>query len=108
MVSFIWDQINFRWQQYKRKPEEKSLIPITWEKFKAFLHKALEDSRVFANSYQAKIKRDSQYQFEEVLDWTIYLKYLQAILKKFDLATTPNKKILIWYFREELSLFIRA
>ena len=50
-TSFFWDQINFRWQQYKRKLEGENLVPIYWDKFKAFFHKALDDFQAFVDSY---------------------------------------------------------
>lgn len=43
MASFYWDQINFCWQQCKRKLEGENSVPITWDKFKAFFRKALKD-----------------------------------------------------------------
>ena len=43
-ASFLWDCINFRWQQYKRKHEAESIVPITWEEFKTFLCQSLGDS----------------------------------------------------------------
>ncbi len=36
-ASFLRDRINFYWQQHKRKVEAESLIPISWDEFKAFL-----------------------------------------------------------------------
>ncbi len=107
-ASFLWDQINFRWQQYKRKLEAESLVPISWDEFKAFFRKALGDSRAFVDSYWTKIRRDSQYQQKEVLDWAAYLEHLQAVLKEFDPSGAPNKTTLIRYFREGLRLSIRA
>ncbi len=107
-ASFLWDRINFRWQQHKRKLEAESSIPISWDKFKTFLRKALGDSRAFVDSYWTKIRRDSQYQQEVVLDWAAHLEHLQAMLKKFDPIGAPNKTILICYFRERLRPSIRA
>ncbi len=78
------------------------MVPISWDKFKAFLRKALEDSWAFINSYWTKIRRDSQYQQEEVLDWAAHLEHLQVVLKEFDLTSAPNKTTLIRYFREGL------
>ncbi len=94
-ASFLWDRINFRWQQYKRKLEAESSVSISWDKFKAFLRKALGDSRAFVDSYWTKIRRDSQYQQEEVLDWAAHLEHLQAVLKEFDPSGAPNKTTLI-------------
>ncbi len=50
-VSSLRDQINFHWQQYKRKLKAESSVPISWDEFKAFFQKALGDSRVFVDSY---------------------------------------------------------
>ena len=36
-ASFLRNRINFRWQQYKRKHEAESTVPIIWEEFKTFL-----------------------------------------------------------------------
>ena len=107
-ASFLRDRINFRWQQYKRKYEVESTVPITWEEFKTFLCQSLGDFRAFVNSYWAKIKKDSQYQQENVLDWAIYLEYLQAVLQEFDSVAAPNKDTMIRYFREGLRPSIRA
>ncbi len=60
------------------------------------------------DSYWTKIRRDSQYQQEEVLDWAAHLEHLQAVLKEFDPTGTSNKTILIHYFREGLHPSIRA
>ncbi len=61
-ASFLRDRINFHWQQHKRKLEAKSSVPISWDELKAFLQKALEDSRAIVDSYWTKIRRDSRYQ----------------------------------------------
>ncbi len=106
VAFFLQDRINFRWQQHKRKLEAKSLVPISWDEFKAFLQKALGDFRTFVDSYWMKIRRNSQYQQEEVLDWTAHLKHLQAVLKEFDPSGAPNKTTLIRYFREGFRLSI--
>ena len=66
------------------------------------------DSQVFVDAYWGKIKKDSQYQLEEVLDWAAHLEHLQAVLQEFHLATTPNKEIMIRYFREGLKPSVRA
>ncbi len=60
------------------------------------------------DSYWTKIRRDSQYQQEEVLDWVMHLEHLQAVLKEFDPTGAPNETILIRYFREGLRPSIRA
>ena len=48
---FLWNQINFYWQQHKKKLERENSVSITWNKFKAFFQTALEDSQPFVNSY---------------------------------------------------------
>ena len=107
-TSFLRDRINFRWQQYKWKHEAESTVPITWKEFKTFLHQSLGDSQAFVNSYWTKIKKDSKYQQEDVLDWAAYLEHLQAVLREFDSVAAPNKDTMIRYFREGLRPSIRA
>ena len=58
--------------------------------------------------YYGKIKRDSQYQLEEVLDWAAYPKDMQAVFREFDPAAIPNKEIMIRYFLEGLKPSVRA
>ncbi len=60
------------------------------------------------DSYWTKIRRNSQYQQEKVLDWAAHLEHLQAVLKEFDPSGAPNETTLIRYFRERLRLSIRA
>ncbi len=60
------------------------------------------------DSYWTKIRRNSHYQQEEVLDWAIYLEHLQAVLKEFNPTGISNKTTLIRYFREGLYLSIQA
>ncbi len=50
------------------------------------------------DSYWTKIRRDSQYQQDEVLDWAAYLEHLRAVLKEFDPTSASNKTTLIRYF----------
>ncbi len=73
-----------------------------------FFRKALEDSRAFVDSYWSKIRRDSQYQQEEVQDWAAHLEHLQAILKEFDPIGASNKTTLICYFWKWLHPSIQA
>ena len=67
-ASFLRDRISFRWQQYKRRHDTETSVPVTWDEFKAFLRRSLGDSQAFVDTYWGKIKRDSQYQLEEVLN----------------------------------------
>lgn len=80
------------------------MVPISQNEFKAFFHKTLGDFRVFLDSYWVKIKYDSQYQLEKMLDWTVYLKQLQAILKECNVTTAPNKNSFIRYFQKRAQL----
>ena len=61
--------------QFKRCRSEK-VDPITWAEFKAFLQKNLGESKSFVNSIWKKLKKDSQYQLEEVYVWASHLKHL--------------------------------
>ncbi len=60
------------------------------------------------DSYWTKIKQDSQYQQEEVLDWAVLLEHLQTVFKEFDPTNAPNEITLIRYFRKKRRPFIRA
>ena len=73
-ASFLRGSVVQRWLQHKRQHD--GAAPMTWAEFKAFLRKNLGDSRVFVDGIWSKLKRDSQYQLEEVQDWTAHLKYL--------------------------------
>ena len=73
-----------------------------------FLCQSLGDSRAFVDTYWGKIKRDSIYQLEEVLNWTAHLEHLQVVFQEFDPAATPNNEIIIRYFREGLKPSIQT
>ena len=81
---------------------------MTWAKFKTFLRKNLGDSWAFVDSIWSKLKRDSQYQLEEVQDWAAHLEYFQSILLEFDDAGAPKEFYLIRFFREGLRPSIRV
>ena len=106
--AFLHDRINFRWQQYKRKHEAKSTVLITLEEFKNFFCWSLRNSQAFVNSYWVKIKIDSYYQQENVLDWATHLEHLQAVLREFDAVAALNEDIIIRYFWESLWPFIQV
>ena len=42
------------------------------------------------------------------MDWVIYQKYLQSLLKEFDLFVISNERIMIWYFCNELKPSIQT
>lgn len=62
----------------------------------------------FINSFWQKIKCNSQYSLEDVLDLTAQLKDLQAILKEFDLIIALSEKFPICYFKNSLQVLIEA
>ena len=104
-ASFLRGNINFRWHQYQKQLGGDS---VPWEEFKAFLRKNLGDSRAFVDIIWSNIKRDSQYQLEEVQDWAFHLEHLQSILVEFDANGALVKSSLIRFFREGLKPLIRA
>lgn len=59
-------------------------------------------------SIWSKFKRDSQYQLEEVQDWTSHLEHLKSILIEFDASGAPKEPDLIRYFQETLKPSIQA
>ena len=66
------------------------------------------ESKSFVDSIWKKLKRDSQYQLEEVYDWASHLKHLQSILIEFDPVAAPTKSTIVRYFEEGLKLSIKA
>ena len=106
-ASFLRERINFRWQQHKTRTERDRANPLTWDEFKAFLRKSLGESTAFVNSIWSKIKRDSQYQQEEVQDWASHLEHLQSILLEFDTRCAPTEDVLCRYFYKGLRPSIR-
>ena len=54
------------------------------------------------------MKRDFQYQLEEIFDWAAYLEHLQAVLQEFNPVATLNEEIIIRYFREGLRPSVQA
>ena len=107
-ASFLCGSISVRWTQYKRRHRGEELIPITWTEFKAFLRKNLGESKSFVDSIWRKLKRDSQYQLEEVYDWASHLEHLQSILMEFDPAAAPMESTMVRYFEEGLKPSIKT
>ena len=99
-ASFFCKRINFCWQQYKLCVKRKRVNLITWEEFKAFLRKSFGDSNLFVDNIWSKIKRDLQYQYEEVQDWASHLEHFQSIFIKFDAKCASLEDLLVWYFYE--------
>ena len=80
----------------------------TWAEFKAFLRKNLGDSTSFVDNIWSKVKRDSQYQQEEVQDWASHLEHLLSILVEFDTKCVLLIDHLTWYFYEGLRSSIKC
>ena len=72
------------------------------------MQKNLGESKSFVDSIWRKLKRDSQYQLEEVYDWVFHLEHLQSILMEFDLAAAPTESTMVRYFEDGLKPFIKA
>ena len=106
-ASFLRGNISVRWTQFKRRRGGEVAL-ITWTEFKAFLQENLRESKSFVNSIWKKLKRDSQYQLEEVYDWASHLKHLQSILIKFDPLAVPTESTMVRYFEEGLKPSIKA
>ena len=101
-ASFLKDRILFRWQQHKNRIERDMAAPLTWDKFKAFVTKSLGESTAFVDNIWSKIRRESQYQLEEVQNWAAHLEHLQSILMEFDADCAPSEGLLGRYFYESL------
>ena len=56
----------------------------------------------------SRVKRNSQYQQEEVQDWAFHLEHLQSILQEFDADGAPEESDLIQFFRERLKPLVKA
>ena len=76
--------------------------------FKTFLQKNLRSSQAFIDSILSKFRKDSQYQLEEAQNWASYLQHLHSILLEFDSIRTPDERIMICYFQEDLKLSIKV
>ena len=66
------------------------------------------ESKSFVDSIYKKLKKDSQYQLEEIYDWTFQLKYLQSIQIKFDPVAAPTESTMVKYFEKGLKPSIKA
>ena len=106
-TSFLCENISIQWMQFKRHRDEE-VAPITWAKFKAFPQKNLGESKSFVDNIWKKLKKDSQYQLEEVYDWASHLKHLQSILIEFDPVAALTKSTMVRYFEKGLKPSIKA
>ena len=66
------------------------------------------ESKSFVDSIWRKLKRDSQYQLEEVYDWASHLEHLQFILMEFDPAAASTESTMVRYFEKDLKPSIKA
>ena len=66
------------------------------------------ESKSFVDSIWRKLKRDSQYQLEEVYDWASHLEHLQSILQEYDPVAAPTEVTMVRYFEEGLKPSIKA
>ena len=78
------EKIFFRWQQQKGRIKHDSVTPPTWDEFKAFLRKSLGESTAFVNNIWSKIRKNSQYQQEDVQELAVQIEHFQSILRDFD------------------------
>ena len=72
------------------------------------MRKNLRESKSFVDSIWKKLKRDSQYQLEELYNWALHLKHLQSILIEFDPAAAPTESKIVRYFEEGIKPYIKA
>ena len=107
-ATFLKDTALFCWQQHQRKVEDQTNIPISWEEFKAFLRQSLGESKAFVDTIWSTIRKDSQHQFEEVMDWAAHLEHLQTVLREFDADAVISEPVLIRLFRNGVRPSIRA
>ena len=66
------------------------------------------ESKSFVDSIWRKLKRDSQYQLEEVYNLASHLEYLQSILLEYDPVAAPTEVTMVRYFEEDLKPSIKA
>lgn len=104
-ASFLRGRISFRWHQHKRRilVDRPCLGPIS----RLFCGR-ISETHAFVDTIWSRVKRDSQYQQEEVQDWASHLEHLQAILLEFDADGAPEESELIRFFREGLKPSVKA
>lgn len=56
----------------------------------------------------SRVKRDSQFQQEEVQNWASHLEHLQSILIEIDADGAPEESDLIRFFREGLKPLVNS
>ena len=73
---FLKDTALFRWQQHQHKKEDETNVPITLEEYKAYFCQSLGESEAFIDKILSTLRKDSQHQLKEVMDWASHLKHL--------------------------------
>ena len=66
------------------------------------------EPKLFDDSIWRKLKRDSQYQLEEVYDWSAHLEHLQSILIEFNPQAALTEFNMVRYFEEGLKTSIKV
>ena len=66
------------------------------------------ESKSFIDSIWKKLKRNSQYQLEEIYNWASHLEHLQSILIEFDSAATLTESTMVRNVEKGLKPFIKA
>ena len=107
-ATFLKDTALFRWQQHQHKIEDQTNVSISWKRFKAFLCQSLGESEAFVDTIWSTIRKDSQHQFEEVIDCAAHLEHLQTVFQEFDPDVVISEPVLIHLFRDGLRPCIRA
>ena len=105
---FLKNTALFCWQQYQHKVEDQTNVPISWKGFKAFFCQSLGEFEAFIDTIWNTIGKDSQHQFEELMDWAAHLEHLQTVFREFDANTVISEPVLICLFRHGLRPSIRA
>ena len=107
-ATFLKDTALFQWQQHQRKVKDQTNVPISWERFKAFFCQSLGEYETFVDTIWSTIRKDSQHELEEIMDWVAHLEHLQTIFQEFDANAVISEPVVIRLFRDGLRRSIRA
>ena len=108
VATFFNNIALFQWQYYQRKIEDQTNVLISSKEYKAFLCQNLGESKAFVDTIWSTIRKNSQHQLEELIDWAAYLEHLQTVLREFDADALILEPVLIRLFRNSLRPSIRA
>lgn len=67
----------------------------------------MRELTTFVDNILNIIKKDSQYQLEDIQDWEAYLEYLKSILMEFDIDYILSKVFLGRFFYQKLRISIK-